>query len=205
MFLCQGNNIVSCIISTLPLYKPWHFMWRHLGSSSFTLLVWSHEVELWFHSWFRGRAGPQMLILLGSSLLVCEVETWFHSWYRGRVVSNSQSFNQESNSLILIFFKIFLYRWFYLWYLVLAVFAFPSDDVKNSYSMQHYYIISIAPLYIFRTFLRIKAPRTPLYSGHFKFLQRPNVSYNYILEVTARKKMSSFQGALNPIAKCPEY
>ncbi len=48
----------------------------------FELLVWPHEVEPWFHSWFRDRADAKYL---GSSLLTHEVEPWLHSWYRGRV------------------------------------------------------------------------------------------------------------------------
>ena len=48
-----------------------------LGSS----LVWPHEVEPWFHSWYRGRVETLDAKYNLISLLVCphEVGPWFHS------------------------------------------------------------------------------------------------------------------------------
>ena len=42
------------------------FMWSHgfiLGTEEGILLVWHHEVEPWFHSWYRGRV--EMLLECG--------------------------------------------------------------------------------------------------------------------------------------------
>ncbi len=39
------------------------------------LLVWPHEVELWFHSWYRGRVETLDAKYLGSSLLTISVAT----------------------------------------------------------------------------------------------------------------------------------
>ncbi len=48
--------------------------------------MWPHEVEPWFHSWYRGRVEILDAVAL-FELLVWphEVEPWFYSWYRGRV------------------------------------------------------------------------------------------------------------------------
>ncbi len=56
----------------------------------FELLVWPHEVEPWFHSWYRGRvetldAKYNLKALFELLVWPHEVEPWFHSWYRGRV------------------------------------------------------------------------------------------------------------------------
>ena len=49
-----------------------------LNFKSLGLIVWPHEVELWFHSWYRGRVETLMLNIisyLGSYLLTVRVAT----------------------------------------------------------------------------------------------------------------------------------
>ena len=51
-----------------------------------------HEVEPWFHSWYRGRVDAKALF----ELLVWPhevVEPWFHIWYRGRVETLDAKYN----------------------------------------------------------------------------------------------------------------
>ncbi len=51
--------------------------------------MWPHEVELWFHSWYRGRVETldvkYNVALFELLMWPHEVESWFHPWYRGRV------------------------------------------------------------------------------------------------------------------------
>ncbi len=45
--------------------------------------MWPHDVEPWFHFWYRGRVETlDANSYLGISF---EGEPWFHSWYRSRV------------------------------------------------------------------------------------------------------------------------
>ncbi len=60
----------------------------HTGNGHISyLLVWPHEVEPWFHSWYRGRVETLDAKYNLVTLLVWphEAEPWFHSWYRGSV------------------------------------------------------------------------------------------------------------------------
>ncbi len=64
----------------------------------FELLVWPHEVEPWFHSWYRGRvetlnAKYNLIALFELLVWPHEVEPWFHSWYRGRVETLDAKYN----------------------------------------------------------------------------------------------------------------
>ncbi len=68
--------------------------------AKYNRLVWPHEVEPWFHSWYRGRietldAKYNLISVALFELLVWphEVEPWFHSWYRGRIETLDAKYN----------------------------------------------------------------------------------------------------------------
>ena len=59
--------------------------------------MWPHEVEPWFHSWYRGRVeildAKYNLALFELLVWPHEVEPGFHSWYRGRVETLDAKYN----------------------------------------------------------------------------------------------------------------
>ncbi len=64
----------------------------------FKLLVWPHEVEPWFHSWYSGRvetldAKYNLVAIFELLVWPHEVEPWFHSWYSGRVETLDAKYN----------------------------------------------------------------------------------------------------------------
>ncbi len=60
---CQLSNIAGVLVSkravlTVISSLPSQGQGMYMVELMVTLLVWTHEVEPWFHSWYRGRVGP---------------------------------------------------------------------------------------------------------------------------------------------------
>ncbi len=48
--------------------------------------MWPHEVEPWFHSWYREEILDARKKVALFELCPHEVEPWFHSWYREEIL-----------------------------------------------------------------------------------------------------------------------